>query len=239
MLFDDAAMHFRTAQAEIRPVPAEADVGLALALIGRHPRSEVHLREAAKLLHKVAAEPAVSPELRAFAAYQAARVETRWGGAPAQPEGTHPLRRVAEEFGGEFFGQQALVKLTLLESYASEGARGNGARLRGFEARIDRLADPMTRRDFHTTLGHAALYLEADEELAYRHLEQAHLLGTGASFRQRSFLIRLGELAYRLGRMAEARAWYHAYLKAFPRDGRRQWIEDRLRQIEGEEGTAR
>lgn len=238
MLFDDAASHFREAQKQAQPSPAEADVGLALALIGRHPRSDVHLREALALLQRVVGQSKVPAALRAFAAYQAARVETRWGKRQGQ-SGPHPLERVADDFGGEFFGQQALVKLTLLESYAPDVARSDPERLRAFEARVERLTDPMTRRDFHTTLGHAALYLEADEGLAYRHLEQAHLLGTGASFRQRSFLIRLGEVAFRQGRRAEARAWYQAYLNAFPRDGRRQWIEDRLRQMEAEEASSK
>lgn len=125
------------------------------------------------------------------------------------------------------FAQLARLKLIMRRLYAIDGPpaemRLAAAETLGVEIKLPALAC-----DFHLLMGDAYLFFDDQQAPALRHLAAAERLGIPSSATRATVLVQIGELARLTGNRELARRSYQRFLDEFPRDIRRQIVQDRL-----------
>lgn len=151
----------------------------------------------------------------------------------AEPDVDAPeLVELARDHAETFWGQLAMLKLTLHRLYRPSAEFLWAQRLQsvaGFEAR---LREPALLREYHLTVGRACIYFDRDLPLGLRHLEQALALGVDDTKLRADLLVQTGELARMSQRPEVAARYYRMFLAENPEEGRTLIVQDRLRALE-------
>ena len=221
-LFKESYQEFR--QLESR----EALLGRAALLLLQQPKTQANLDQAVAELETLAATtPADEPAIAAR--YLLGRIAHTHRTPADLPAAAAHYRRLVAEHPAHRLGEQALIKLALIEIY--EPGLAPEERLARFE-RYGRQAEELrhagSRRDLHLLLANACTNLRLDEALALRHYMAAERAGVGNPVLRANVIVAAGELARRLGRADLAREYFERYLAEFSRDYRRAFVKDKL-----------
>lgn len=226
-LFKDAHNAFATATAADR----ETRFGQAVTLINLQPKTEANLDRAAEILRSLAA-PSAAPatdDLALSARYFLGRIAQVHRRPPNLAEAKRIYRELAELDTRHPLAQRAVVHLALIELFEPGLPVATVRELHeSFARRADRLTDPAAIRDFNLVLGDAAIRFELGDAIALRHLAAADQAGIARSTTQADTLLRIAELARRIGDSGTATAYYRRFLDENRRDPRRLTVMDRL-----------
>jgi hypothetical protein len=106
-------------------------------------------------------------------------------------------------------------------------------RLKEMDAMVHAVTFHDELRDFHLILADGYDRFEVSDEKCLDHLLAAKRAGIVGRNNRATTMIRIGELAERLRRLAVAREAYEEFLREFQRDNRTFTIEGRLKRMGG------
>jgi len=226
MLFAEAGAQLSAARL---PEANDPRLPLVEALQWLHAQPRTDGRVAAALLRLREIEEAGDPVLAPVAGFFHARV-LQLHVSPVQVDAAvAQYERLYRRHPSHPLAQMGLVKRGMIRLFAAVPGPEREAVYRELEAVVGRMHDRTARRDMHALIGHAALLEGSQDERARRHLVAALESGVPeSSVRYRGYLLRVAELALRGGDNAQARRFYQKFLDEYPRDIRRQEVEERL-----------
>jgi len=242
--FNEAAEAFeaRLATASSESV-LETKFGFAVNLINRQPKTRANIDRARELLGEVS-EAAPNSDFGIGARYFLGRIAHLHSQRPRIEEAIEHFHHLVEHHPRHFWGQAAASKYGFLQLYRQISPRERERLFRELEPLAEDLTSPYLRSNFHFVLGTAAVRFDFLPERALFHFVQADRWGLIKKRAQTDGLLRVGELAHRLGQWELAARYYRTYLEEFRRDPPRDLVRDRLREMETKlrehpSGTAR
>ena len=220
----------KAAAAPAGPGRREAELGAAVSLLDLQPRTERKVEEARESFRKLA-ETDPGDEVGLEARYFLARIVQVHQPVPDPARAEQMYRALFHDSPGSDVGQAALEKAAILCLYATAAPAERPARFAELEQLGAGLSDPAAAGNFHFLLGQAAFQLGLPPEKAYEHLKRADEIGIVGEDARSLNLIRLGQLALRLGKKEAAAGYWTAFVQRFPRDPRNYLIRQKLAQL--------
>lgn len=203
----------------------------AAAQLGDQPVTDGKLREAERVLTELAAGDDV---LASEAAYLRARLYQLHFATPDNARAATLYRELAERWPHSHWAQLGLVKLALMEMYLLPGTASEVDRIAAAERLLDRIEDPLLRRDLQLQIGMAGIALRAPIARYLPHLVAAARFGGINGSAREDILVQIGVLSAKIGAWAQAREFFERYLEEFPRNGRAYAVRERLAAVQQE-----
>lgn len=213
--------------------PRERALAEAAILVARQPLTDERLREAERRLNALAT---VADEAGAAALYLAGRLHQVHYTTPDYVRAAAYYRQLAEAQPASSWAQLGLVKLALLTLHVLPEPATPAARLAAAEALLDRVTEPVLRRDFLIVLGRARLFYELDLERARADLLAADAIGGLSGLAEADIALQIGELSFRAGDDATALRYFERFLLANDADPRVYAVQQRLKAIADRKG---
>jgi len=209
---------------------AEAELGGALLLLLRQPKTQANVELAAARL-AVLAEREPADEISRAARYYLGRLE-HVHRSPASPGAARAhYRRLIADAPGSFFAECAAVKLAIIDLYELVDPEEHRARFNTHRAVAESLAHPSAKRDLSLLLADVSLQFGYGESVALEELLRADRAGVTRTLERANVWVRIGELARVSGNEEVARAYYRRFLETYRRDSRRTMVEERLESL--------
>lgn len=225
MLYQEAAVAFDRLQAAPDPGPA-VRLGHALTLLFRQPRTRGNLDAAEATLTALADRADV--RWAVLARYYLARIDHVHAFEPDLARAEVRYLALWRDHPDHEFGQRAFVHAALLALHDPDPPGGKRAQLLALDAAAAGLTEPGLRRIYHFHAGEAWQRWLGDDTRAFAHYRILAEAGLARLDDHANLLVRLGELATRLGHPADARRWHEEFLREFPRDPRAHLVRLRL-----------
>lgn len=220
-LFQDAARGFEKVDGR------EATFGRAISLLARQPKTAGNIEAAARALASLVETDARDP-IGVMSRYYLGRVEQAHR-TPARPAAAAVhFRRLLADHPGEFWAEQAAIKLALIELHEPVSAEERLARLVRHAEFAGAMRHAPARRDMCLLLADVALRFGLGEATALDQLLAADRAGIVRSATQAQVWVQIAELARATGRHDIARRHYENFLAAYERDNRRTMVSERL-----------
>jgi hypothetical protein len=232
--FSEAGRAFRH-QLEQDNEPRTARLGLALVQLQAQPRKAETVEAVLQSLDElVATEPA--DRVGITAAFLAARVVQRHREPSTPEEAAVRFRALAEAFPTHPLGQLAWVRWALMVLYDDALTDASlEERLARVEQEGRALTEPVARRDFHLLLAMVYPHLAPSDEATLRHLLGADATGLLRWQSHRDVYVRIVETALVLNRHDVAQEYLARFITTYPRDPRRQLLQERVAAAQGEQ----
>lgn len=211
------------------PPGRETQLIHALALMHQQPVTDEALRQAELLLVALAAG---DDDLALQAHYLQARLHQVHAAAPDPARAAELYTALAARQPASHWAQLARVKLALLHLYTLPAPGGPEARLRVAEAQLAQLTEPALQRDLHLQIGEAGLHHGLPPARVLPHLRAADDIGGVPGVAQEDLILQIGELSFRTGDLATARAYFERYLRDYAVNPRCFTVRHRLRELE-------
>ena len=207
-----------------------SQLGLALALLNRQPRTDAAVDRAAAVLDQLrAANPDDATGIAAH--FFRARIE-QVHRDPARPDlAVRLFRELAERHAKDPLGQQARLKSWTLTIFAADSPAEASRQIEAAAAELPLVTDPVVACDYRLLLGRAAQFYRLPDASALTHLLAAARGPVPAPARD-DLWISIAELARENGRPDVAITYYRLFLRDSLQDARRLTVEERLAALE-------
>lgn len=238
--WDDAATlrvqeaygNFSAAEKSKTGDPRDVDFGLAVSLLNLQPRTTGNIDRAEALFTQlIIANP--NDEVGIASQYYLARVEQVHRNAPNLPKALHIYDDLIRQHPDHFYAQTAITKVAILKLDALPSTADKSRMLVEVEQLRPLLKDPAARCNFALTLGNACILYHLGDEKAMHYLMEADALGIPVQVVEANVLIRIGNLATRLGRKEIAIAHFEHFLEKFPRNTRSYTVREKIKELKG------
>lgn len=171
-------------------------------------------------------------EVAARALYLQARMHQVHKVTPDHARAEALYRELDRRWPGSHWAQLGLVKLGLVKLYAMPEPVEPRARIAGVLALLDRIEEPMLRRDLLLQIGWAGLFYELPYAEVLPHLIAAEAIGGMLGITPEDLVIQIGELSFRTGELDQARHYFQRFLTEFPTNSRKFNVQRRLEEVE-------
>ncbi len=227
---NDAQQDFLQAAKNL-PAKREADFGQAVSLLNVQPKTDANLDLAAALFQSIRkSQP--DDDLGIASLYFLARIEQYQRLPPDMPQAEKYYRELVARYPHHFWGEQAAIRLALLEIYQAPTRAEQISILADYDKLGDQFVDPNCRRDLFNALGRSYLNLRLSPERALEDLLKTQETGFSLAVDRADAYVRIGELARTLGRNNVAITYYKKLATEFPFDFRVYTIKQRLDQLQ-------
>ena len=208
--------------------PRERALAEAVMLVARQPLTDERLREAERRFNALAVVP---DEAGAAALYLAGRLHQIHYTTPDYVRAAEYYRQLAAAQPASPWAQLGLVKLALLTLHVLPEPAAPAARLATAEVLLDRVTEPLLRRDLLIVLGRARLFYEIAPERALADLLAADAIGGLSGLAAADIALQIGELSFRAGEDLQARRYFERFLEGNDADPRVYAVRQRLEAI--------
>jgi hypothetical protein len=171
-------------------------------------------------------------EVAARALYLQARMHQVHKVTPDHARAEALYRELDRRWPGSHWAQLGLVKLGLVKLYAMPEPVEPRARIAVVLALLDRIEEPMLRRDLLLQIGWAGLFYELPYAEVLPHLIAAEAIGGMLGITPEDLVIQIGELSFRTGELEQARHYFQRFLMEFPTNSRKFNVQCRLEEVE-------
>ena len=221
--FPDALREFRD---DVQSRNAQAQLGEAISLLNRQPRTQRNLEAARNILGEL--KKSDDADLAAAATYHLARYfhVVPYHRDPRAAE-IH-YRELLDQYPHHFYGQLAVSKLALLRLYETPIGEDRGKTLEELELLAGPLRNPAAKRSFHKVMANGYLRFEVSREKALSHLLTAVDAGFVEGSAEAQSMVQIIELAVLLRRDKMARDFTERFLARYPRDQRAGYLANRF-----------
>lgn len=206
---------------------SDALFGLAVNLLNRQPKTAGNIERSRRILQEIQYREATS-DLGIAARYFLGRIAQLHLQKPDIHLAIKHFRFLVENHPEHFWGQVAATKYGFLRLYRVMPKEERRALFIELETLAEGLSSLFLRSNFHFMLGTAAVRFRMLPERALDHFIQAEKLGLIKGRARTDGLLRIGELARKLGHWEVAEKYYRRYLDEFRRDPPRDLVSDRL-----------
>ena len=212
----------------------ETKFGFAVNLINRQPKTRANIDRAGVLLGEIS-QAAPNSDFGIAARYFLGRIAHLHLQPPRIEEAIEHFRYLVEHHPRHFWGQAAASKYGFLQLYRQISPQERERLFREIEPLAENLTSPYLRSNFHFIMGTAAVRFDFLPERALFHFVEADRGGLIKKRARTDGLLRVGELARRLGQWGLAARYYRRYLEEFHRDPPRDFVRDRLQEVEAKD----
>lgn len=217
-------------QLEAAPPGRSTTLARAMVLITEQPSSDENMRQAEQLLLQLTGG---ADDIADQAAYLQARIYQLHLKQPDYAKAAELYQALAARRPQSHWAQLGLVKLALLKLYVLPDSAAPAAdRLAPAEALLPRIHEPLLQRDLHLQIGQAGVILKQPLPRFVPHLEAAARAGGIAGTAGEDLVIQVGELSFRAGYLAQAKAYFERYLRDYPTNVRAYAATQRLAEID-------
>ena len=236
--FNEAAEAFETRLAtSTSETVLETKFGFAVNLINRQPKTRANIDRAHILLGEIA-EAAPDSDFGIASRYFLGRIAHLHLHPARIDESIEHFRYLVEHHPRHFWGQAAASKYGFLLLYRQIPPEERERSFRELELLAVNLPSPYLRSNFHFMLGTEAVRFDFLPERALFHFVEADRAGLIKGRARTDGLLRVGELARRLGERELAARYYRRYLSEFRRDPPRDFVRARLQELEAKDREA-
>ena len=233
--FNEAAEAFEARlAASTAETVLETKFGFAVNLINRQPKTRANI-ERARLLMREISEAAPDSQYGIASRYFLGRIAHLHVHPVRIDEAIEHFRYLVEHHPQHFWGQAAATKYGFLLLYRQISPEERERTFLELELLAEALPSPYLRSNFHFMLGTAAVRFDFLPERALFHFVEADRAGLIKGRARTDGLLRVGELARRLGERELAARYYRRYLSEFRRDPPRDLVRARLQELEAKD----
>lgn len=231
LLVQESYARFATAQQEKLGSAREVDYGMGVTLLNLQPKTVGNINRAEAIFARlIAANP--NDEIGIAALYYLARLEQIHRNDPNLPKALQLYAQLIAEHPDHFLTQSAIAKVAILKLCASPTTDKKKA-LHEVEKLAPLLKEPSARCNFNLVVGTACIQYQLGDEKALRYLMEADTIGIPIQYAQANVLIRIGNLAQRLGKREIAIRYFERFLKEFPRSTRSFTVQQKIKELKG------
>lgn len=173
-----------------------------------------------------------SDDIAARALYLRARMYQVHRTPPDYARAEALYRELARRWPDSHWAQLGYVKLGLCMLFALPEPADQQKRLAAVEALLTEIKEPYLRRDLELQIGWAGVFYDLPYDEVLPHLIAADRVGGMLGITPEELVIQIGELSFRAGHLAQAKAYFERFLRDYPTNTRRYNVEQRLRQVE-------
>ncbi len=227
-----ANLRITDALRELKDAPSGRATSLAqaVALITQQPSADENMAQAEQILLSLSAG---DDQIAEQAAYLQARLYQLHYKQPDYAKAAQLYEALATRHPQSHWAQLGLVKLAQLKLYVlPESTAPDADRLAPAEALLPRIHDSLLQRDLHLQIGQAGVILKQPLPRFVPHLEAAARAGGIGGTAGEDLVIQVGELSFRAGFLAQAKAYFQRYLKEYPTNVRAYAATQRIAEID-------
>lgn len=235
LLVQDAYAKFTAAHGRKDGDSREIDYGLAVSLLNLQPKTSSNIDRAAQLFTQItAANP--DDELGIASLYFLARLEQVHRSTPDVPKALALYGHLVDRHPEHLLAQLAVTKIAILKLYNSPLNSNKRKALAEIEKLAPLLKDPLARANFDYIVGTACIRFKLGDQKAMDYLIEADRIGIPVEILASHALVRIGNLATRLGQRDVAIAYFERFVQEFPRDIRNFTVRQKLVELKGNAG---
>ncbi len=232
LLVQESYTKFTTAQEVKGGGAREIEYGIGVNLLNLQPKTVRNINRAEAIFTRlIASNP--NDEVGIASLYYLARLEQIHRNDPNVPKALQLYAQLIAEHPDHFYAQSAIAKVAILKLCATPTTADKRQALAEVEKLAHLLNEPAARCNFNLVVSTACIQYNLGDEKALRYLIEADTIGIPIQFSEANVLIRIGNLALRLGKRDIAITYFERFLKEFPRSTRAFTVQQKVKELKG------